>query len=350
MSLFERDPWIIEVFRTYSGESHLYIRGRALEDQPLKLYEQQSFYQTLRNTWRAFKTDEIRNIPVTLILSNGQQFHTIANHEGYFLFDIKVDIDLNQLANREGFLPVDLSFNAIHEHSRPNGKQRIAKATTQKRIPINTFKGETLIPLASASYGVISDIDDTIMKTGVTSFLKLRVAFNTFFKNYDQRVPFKDAARFYQLLHRGASGNDQNPMFYLSNSPWNLYRYLEKFVDFHGFPKGPILLRNLHSPWDKTPKKKRPHKEHELINILKHYPDFTFILIGDAGEHDTKYYTNAATEYPGRIKAIYIRAVNSSKKMNAIKEMADAFKICPVLLVKESSEAIQHARGMGWIV
>lgn len=342
MALFQRDPWIIDVFTTYSGEFHLYVRGRALEDQPLKLYEQQTFYQTLRNTWRAFTTDEIRNTPVKMTLSNGERFETKTDSEGYFLFDIKTKADLQDLADEKGYLPITISFD--------EDSSAFAKATLQQRISNNKFTGETLVPPSTTAYGVISDIDDTIMKTGVTSFLKLRVAFNTFFKNFDKRSPFKDAASFYQLLHRGPSGTDKNPMFYLSNSPWNLYRYLEKFVDFHGFPKGPILLRDFPTPWDRTPKKDRPHKEHELINILKHYPDQKFILIGDAGEHDTIYYTNAATEYPDRIKAIYIRAVNHSKKMAAIKEMADAFEICPVLLVKESSEAIKHARGMGWIV
>jgi len=340
--MFKRDPWIIEVFRTYSGEHHLYVRGRALQDQPLKQYEQQTFYQTLRNTWRAFKTDEIRHIPVRLTLPNGEYFDGKTNSEGYFLFDVRTKADLQDLSDEAGYLQINVAFDEKNS--------AFAKAKSQQRISLNKFTGETLVPPYTAGYGVISDVDDTIMKTGVTSFLKLRVAFNTFFRNYDQRSPFKDAANFYQLLHRGASGKDQNPMFYLSNSPWNLYRYLENFVDFHGFPKGPILLRDFPTPWGRTKKKERPHKEHELINILKHYPDQQFILIGDAGEHDTTYYTNAAREYPERIKAIYIRAVNHTKKMAAIKEMAEAFEVCPVLLVKESSEAMAHAREMGWIV
>jgi phosphatidate phosphatase APP1 len=340
--MFKRDPWIIDVFRTYSGGHHLYVRGRALEDQPLKLYEQQTFYQTLRNTWRAFSTDEIRYIPVRLTLPSGTHFESKTDNEGYFLFDITTKADLQDLADEEGYLHISVAFG--------EKDSAFAKAKSQQRISINKFTGETLVPPSTSGYGVISDIDDTIMKTGVTSFLKLRVAFNTFFRNYDQRSPFKDAANFYQLLHRGASGKDQNPMFYLSNSPWNLYRYLENFVDFHGFPKGPILLRDFPTPWDRTKRRERPHKEHELINILKHYPDQQFILIGDAGEHDTTYYTNAATEYPERIKAIYIRAVNHTKKKAAIKEMAEAFEVCPVLLVKESSEAMAHSREMGWIV
>ncbi|GAK95474.1 hypothetical protein JCM19294_2256 [Nonlabens tegetincola] len=342
MALFKRDPWILDVYRTYGGEHHLYVRGRALEDQPLKHYEQQTFYQTLRNTWRTFATDEIRNALVVLTLSNGDKFETRADHEGYFLFNLEVDYNLLDLVDESGYLPVIVSF---HEDNAA-----FAKAKTQKRIAINRFSGEILIPKETSSYGIISDIDDTIMHTGVTSFLKMRVAFNTFFKNYDRRVPLKGAASLYQLLHRGMGGNDHNPMFYLSNSPWNLYKYLEKFLDFHGFPKGPILLRDFPTPWDRTPKLKRPHKAHELLNILKHYPDLKFILIGDSGEHDADYYKEVAQQFPDRILAIYLRSVKHSKKMARVKAIANSFTICPMILVEESNEAVKHARQHGWIV
>lgn len=342
MAFFKRDPWILDIYRTYSGNNHLYIRGRALEDQPLKHYEQQTFYQTLRNTWRTFKTDEIRNALVVLTLPNGKQFETKADHEGYFLFDIFTDLDLQEMSSLEGYLNIDVKFD--------EDNAAFAKAKKQKRLAENSFKGETLVPPDHCGYAVISDIDDTIMHTGVTSFLKMRVAFNTFFKNYDRRLPFKGAANLYQLLHRGTSGKDKNPMFYLSNSPWNLYKYLEKFLDFHGFPKGPILLRDFPTPWDRTPILKRPHKAHELLNILKHYPDMKFILIGDSGEHDVDYYKEVAVQYPQRIMAIYLRSVNHDKKMARVKSIANSFTICPMLLVEESTEAVSHARGMGWII
>lgn len=341
MSIFKRDPWILNAYRTYSGSNHLYIRGRALEDQPLKLFEKQSFYQTVRNAFRAFATDEVRNALVELILPNGKVFTTKADHEGYFLFDIATDFSLHDLTDGKGYLPLKVSFN--------EDNAAFEKAKRQKRISRNEFPGESLVPPVTSTYGVISDIDDTIMHTGVTSFLKTRVALNTFFKNYDTRLPLLGAANLYQLLHRGISGTDFNPMFYVSNSPWNLYAYLEKFLDFHGFPKGPILLRDFPTPWDRTPKLRRPHKEHELLNILKHYPDTKFILIGDSGEHDVDYYKNVTEQYPDRILAIYLRSVNHSKKMARVRAIASAFTICPMILVGDSSEAVVHARENGWI-
>lgn len=332
----------MDCYRTYSGKNHLYIRGRALADQPLKLFEQQSFYQTLRNAYRAFATDEIRLAQVTVTLENGKKYPAVADSEGYFLVDKKLGYDLTDYIDEEGYLPYRVSFDGDND--------AFAKAEQQNRIRTTEFTGESLIPPSTAGYGVISDIDDTIMHTGVTSFLKLRVAFNTFFKNYDRRTPLKGAASFYQLLHRGAGGSNQNPMFYLSNSPWNLYKYLEKFLDFHGFPKGPILLRDFATPWERKPEDKRPHKEKALRNIIQHYPDMKFILIGDSGEHDADYYADVAREYPDRIMAIYLRSVNHRKKMLRIKTLADGFTICPMLLASDSKVLVDHARKKGWII
>ncbi len=332
----------MDCYRTYSGKDHLYIRGRALEDQPVKLFEQQSFYHTLRNTFRAFATDELKGIDVNIILPNGNKYPAKADREGYFLLDKTIDFDLSDFIDDEGYLPYTVEFD--------EKSTAFAKAKKQNRITSNGFEGESLIPPTTATYGVISDIDDTILHTGVTSFLKLRVAFNTFFKNYDRRTPLKGAASFYQLLHRGPSGQDQNPMFYLSNSPWNLYQYLEKFLDFHGFPKGPILLRDF-SPafWKKIPNKK-PHKEKKLLDILEHYPNLKFILIGDSGEHDADYYAAVSQKYPDRIKAIYLRSVNHRRKMERIKSLASGFTICPMLLAEDSKVLVEHARSQGWII
>ena len=71
---------------------------------------------------------------------------------------------------------------------------------------------------------MISDIDDTIVRTGATSLLMmLRVVL---LSNAHTRLPFQGVAAFYGALARGASGQDSNPLFYVSSSPWNLYDVL----------------------------------------------------------------------------------------------------------------------------
>jgi phosphatidate phosphatase APP1 len=339
--MFRKDPWRIVLYRTYSDVDHLYIRGRALEDEPLNLKAGQSFWQTLRNTYHIFKTDEIRHQEMSLSLKNGLKYQLTTNAEGYFLLDESVDVDLSEITDEPGYLRVKAQFE--------EGSDAFAKAKENDQLSNNLFEGDVLVPGLNSEYGVISDIDDTIMHTGVTSFLKLKVAFNTFFKNFDSRLPLKNAPNLYQRLRRGSTGKERNPIFYLSNSPWNLYQYLERFLDHHGFPKGPILLRDFPTPWDRTPKRNKPHKEYELFNLVEHYQHMKFILIGDAGEKDYDYYTHVAREYPDRIMAIYLRSVNHRRKMKVLEDRSGNFDICPVLLARSSKQILDHAKGMGWI-
>ena len=41
------------------------------------------------------------------------------------------------------------------------------------------------------------------------------------------------------------------PFFYLSTSPWNVESSIRNFITDHGFPEGPLLLRDL-DPRPKT--------------------------------------------------------------------------------------------------
>ena len=157
----------------------------------------------------------------------------------------------------------------------------------------------------------------------------------------------KGAAAFYHLLHRGKSGENANPVFYVSHSPWNLYRYLELFLKNNDFPKGPLLLRTMSS--FKSRKSEKPQKQREILNILKTYPKLKFILIGDSGEHDADIYIEIAKNYPERIAAIYLRSVNHEKRMFRVQSLVDGYKTTPVLIVEETEMAITHAREHGFI-
>lgn len=206
-----------------------------------------------------------------------------------------------------------------------------------------------LIPSENSSFGIISDIDDTILHTGITSMLKLKVLWNTFFKRATKRTPLEGASELYHLLHRGKSGKEANPCFYVSHSPWNLYRYLELFLKTNNFPKGPILLRNFPRPFSKKDPKEKPQKQKEILNLLDTYPNLPFILIGDSGEHDPDIYVEIAEAFPDRILAIYLRSVNHTKKMVRVRGLFEKYETVPVLLVDKSEDAIHHARSLGLI-
>ncbi|HAT69314.1 App1 family protein [Croceibacter atlanticus] len=325
--MFKKDPLQIIAFQSYGTKTHLYLRGRALEDESIDL-SKKGFFSLLRNTWKRFETDEVRHETLKIQLPNEQVLYSDTNSEGYYLVDEQTN-DLTDSINEEGWLNYEIAYDVFKD----------------KLINLeNRFPGEMLIPSESSKFGVISDIDDTLLETGVVSKLKWKVLVNSLFKHAENRMAFAGAATIYSKLHQGISGEEANPIFYVSNSPWNLYRYLEYFLKHNNFPKGPILLRDFRTPFDKTKKRKVSHKEHEIKNIIKTYPNKKFVLIGDAGEHDIDIYLDVVKHYPDRIKAIYIRTVNHKKRMLRIQRLIKDYTNVPVLLFKDSEEVLEHAR------
>ena len=333
MPIFKKDPLQIIAFNSYGSDTHFYLRGRALEDESIDL-EDKSWFRLLINTWKRLESDEIRNTPLEIKLPNGTIVKTETNYKGYF----KVKADAKELlehTNSEGWLTCEIAYSDL---------------TLKRDIQNNNeFPAKVLIPSKEADFGVISDIDDTILYTGVASTLKWRLLFNTFFKAAKSRLPLEGAAEFYNMLHCGVLEHHTNPIFYVSHSPWNLYRYLELFLKQNDFPKGPILLRSFGDILKRKSSSEKPRKQKEILNVLKMYPDLSFILIGDSGEHDPDIYIEIAQQFPDRIKAIYLRSVDHKKKIIRVKGLLDNYKTTPALLVESSEQAIVHARKSGFI-
>ena len=330
------DQVYVVPYRSYGTYSHLYVKGRVLDNEPLKILKDQSLYRTLKNTWKQFDSFEIPDAKMELVIPDKVNLFSKTDAEGYFLFEKTINESLSEHASNEGWVNYQIYY-----------KEEIGKRT---KLLGNPFQGEFLVPQINAEYGIISDIDDTILQTGVTSFLKWRLLKNSLLTNAYRRIPLKNAPGLYQKLHMGKSGQNKNPMFYLSNSPWNLYEYLKLFLDYNKFPKGPIMLRDFRTPFDKTLRPEKPHKQKEITNILKTYPDLKFILIGDSGEHDASIYTDIAAQYSDRILAIYLRSVKHKRQMRRIESIIDNFDTVPVLMVYNSKEAEDHARENGFII
>lgn len=333
MGIFKKDKLQIINFQSYGSATRLYVRGRALEDENIDL-DQKGIFNLMQNTWKRFETDEVRNSPLKISFSNGVTVKGFTDNDGYYLIDENID-GLQKLANEEGWVNFELSF---------------ADTNLKRKILLkNKFPGEMLIPSEYAKFGVISDIDDTILHTGVVSSLKWKVIINTMFKRATKRRQLEGASDFYMKLHQGITGKEVNPIFYVSHSPWNLYRYLELFLKTNNFPKGPLLLRSMASFRMRKKNDEKPQKQKEISNLLKSYPHMSFILIGDSGEKDGDIYKEISRLFPGRIKAIYLRSVNHSKRMERIENLFVDFKDIPFLVVHKTEEAIAHAKKHGFI-
>jgi phosphatidate phosphatase APP1 len=202
-----------------------------------------------------------------------------------------------------------------------------------------------LVP-RQAGFGVISDLDDTVVRSSATNVLKM--AWIVLRNNAHTRLPFEGVATFYRALQLGPEGRALNPIFYVSSSPWNIYDVLEDFLNVHGVPPGPLFLKD----WSPTVLGK--HREHKLgviRKLLDTYEDLPFVLVGDSGEEDPEIYLQTVREYPRRIKAAYIRDVTSAERDAEVQAIADeARKLgTEVVPVPDTTAAAEHAASIGLI-
>jgi phosphatidate phosphatase APP1 len=199
--------------------------------------------------------------------------------------------------------------------------------------------GRVLVPPPDAEFGVVSDLDDTVIQSDVTH--KLRMLVKLALSNAHTRKPFQGVAAFYRALHRG-----RNPFFYVSKSPHNLYAPLVEFLQQQQLPAGPLLLR------DYGLRTKKDHKARAIENILATYPALRFILIGDSGEQDPEIYADILSRFPERIRVIYIRSIDrSAARLKAVGKLVEqvASTGCQLVLAEDSEFAAAHAAAEGLI-
>jgi phosphatidate phosphatase APP1 len=204
-----------------------------------------------------------------------------------------------------------------------------------------TATARVLVPSPRARFGIISDIDDTIVFSNVKNKLKMVLALAL--SNSRTRKPFAGVAAFYQALHAGV-----NPLFYVSKSPWNLYVPLMEYLEHQKIPLGPLILRDFGLRLKKRP----DHKTSAIETILQTYPGLKFVLVGDSGEHDPEIYAAIVRRFPERISVIYIRSVDPNpSRIKAIEALVRQVRPtgCQLVLAPDSEFAAAHAAGEGLI-
>jgi phosphatidate phosphatase APP1 len=220
-------------------------------------------------------------------------------------------------------------------------------------IPFNetiVVNAEVMIPPPDAEFGIISDIDDTIVKTTATNLLAMSRI--TFLNNAKTRLPFAGVAEFYKSLQLGRNGKRNNPFFYVSSSPWNLYDLLKDFLDLNNIPAGPLLLRDF--GFDRNSGNEGGHMGHkfkEIKQILEAYPHLQFVLVGDSGQEDPIIYREVVKQFPDRILAIYIRDVTLPDRKKIAVDVSESLKEHKIemIIVENTVEAAEHAAQNGLI-
>jgi phosphatidate phosphatase APP1 len=318
-------------YKGFGNNKEIYFVIRVIRDRKIGFSDaEDKGWKNFRKMYKRFMTWEIPGVRVRATF-HGSEFTAITDDEGYAEFRV----------------PVPKSF------SRANKWQEVYLEILDQVIPsqgkVHAIN-KVFMPSDHLEYGIISDIDDTIVSTGATRFWEMIKT--TFLGNAYSRIPFPGVSEFYKAMEKGRDGIESNPLFYVSSSPWNLYDFLMEFLEVHHIPKGPLMLRDIGlSRENLIAGSHFDHKLAQVEKIFSFFPEIPFVLIGDSGQHDPEIYLQVIKDYPGRVKMIYIRDVQSSRHP-AMKEIQQEMEILGVemMLVKDTIEAARHALSKGWIL
>jgi phosphatidate phosphatase APP1 len=306
----------IEPYLGHGGPEGVVVRGRVLDNQPgTEAMDGEGVGAAVRRTVRGFLTNELPGVPLRVTVA-GASAETVTDHEGYFLVRVPTAAEALVSPWTRGTVELAGAYRGLTAH---------APAAVEVRVPAG-----------GARFGIISDVDDTILQTGVQRVRQM--VLQTFTGSSLTRTPFPGAAELYQDL-----AADVNPVFYVSSSPWNLHSFLLAFLRHHAFPLGPVLLRDLLGTWAG-----REQKHDRIREVLDLHPDLPFVLLGDSGEHDPRIYADIVRAHPDRVLAVYIREVRLDPGDGRVEEVSDAWgSEVPFVLAADTDAVRRHARGLG---
>lgn len=342
-------PVLIMPYRGVGNEREVFLKGRVLVDRRLELAtDRDTVWRNLLAMYKRFNSREVPNVRVQARFGQQQQIVT-TDAEGYFEARFSLE---DHLPPWRVWYPMELEL--LDEVSPGQGAVRAT--------------GEVQVAHIESKFGIISDLDDTVLVTGATNVLKM--ARLTFLNNARTRLPFAGVAAFYRALQRGADGAT-HPLYYVSSSPWNLYDLLLDFCRVHGVPEGPLLLRDygIDAPEDSVrhdasaeqveehlnaERRAGGHLDHKLAQIklvMSMTDPLPFILIGDSGQKDPEIYEEVVRRYPGRVLAVYIRDVTNAARDQEVYATAQRVREQGVdmLLVQDTVDAAHHAYQQGFL-
>lgn len=253
-----------------------------------------------------FLTREVAGIEVD---ANGRTACT--DEEGYFLLRVPAD------GLSPGWHSVSVTL--------------VGEPRTEVQAPV-------LIPDQRARWFVVSDIDDTVLKTGAYSLL--RNLWTSLTGNALTRRVFPDAVELLAALH----DQGRNPVYYVSSSPWNLHDFLGRIFARHGLVRGPMSLQDFGlSDRGLVKASDRIHKANAIDALMAAHPSLQAVLVGDTGQHDPQVYAEVAARWPGRVHLVILRQPHrrSAPDSHALAQLAAAG--VPVQLGPDFTEALRSA-------
>ncbi|MCU1508341.1 MAG: hypothetical protein QOI02_1188 [Actinomycetota bacterium] len=272
---------VVIPYTGYGGADWIRVLGRVLLARPAKEDDPEvSRYRNIRG-WRSFTSVTVDDVEVT-ITAGGVEHRVKAERGG--VFDVKIEVSL------------------------PPGWNRIQLRTDDSP----TVAAPVYVVDAKTRFGVISDIDDTVMVTALPRpFL---AAWNTFVLSEHARTSVAGMAVLYERLVRANPGA---PVIYLSTGAWNVAPTLSRFLSRNLYPRGALLLTDWGPTHDRWFRSGPEHKRSNLQRLAHEFPDIKWLLVGDDGQHDEQLYGDFAELNPTSVKAVCIRQLSTSEAVLA---------------------------------
>ena len=235
------------------------------------------------------------------------------NFTSVWLSDAEVRVDVGDeqhhiRADRSGIIdeviPVDL----------PPGWQLIG-LSSEGSEPVKAW---TYVVDPETRFGVVSDIDDTVMVTALPR--PLLAAWHTFVVNEHARATTPGMPVLYERL---VTRKANVPIIYLSTGAWNVAPTLTRFLSRNLYPAGALLLTDWGPTADSWFRSGREHKRGALERLAREFPEIKWLLIGDDGQHDPSIYGDFVTKHPDHACAVCIRQLTPGEAVLAGSPLRD---------------------------
>ncbi|MGV0993619.1 MAG: phosphatase domain-containing protein [Mycobacterium sp.] len=318
----------VVVYRGFVADDVAKVRVRVIETPELPGDSRIPYWDTAQSNLRRHSALDIVGVEVTLRIGKHTATELTDDH-GFANFALPVP-------------NLKVGWHDAHALTTPIDGGESASGT-----------GRVVKPSLRAPFLVISDIDDTILLTGLTEGVAMVT--RTLLREANQRRAIPGMSSFYRGLVRGVANRAGNrepepTFFYVSTGSWSFYPLLEQFVQLRAFPQGPMFLTD----WGPTERYLRrsgaEHKRTAIRRLLEAYPSMQFVLIGDSGQRDALTYEEMAREFPGRVDLILIRQVgdDDDDRNIAVRERATALRAegIPLHLVTDALQATELAQSL----
>ncbi|MXO49408.1 DUF2183 domain-containing protein [Erythrobacter vulgaris] len=340
-----RAPVRIQPYFGYRNRERLFITVRALRSRKSE-FGKPGKWRALRTMMAQFASHEVPDLPVELEVKspNGEtrRHQAISDQEGFVQFDIRLEGEWDYEKYPQ--------WETVTLHWQ-NGEGA------------QCVDGHVLAPGTATGLAMISDIDDTIIETGITGNFRavMRNWRRVLMQMPEERILVPGADVFYNALGgnqglpegEGHAGDHQyasrRPFFYVSSSPWNLFSYLVAYMKGRGLPLGPISLRDWGLNRETFGSSSHgAHKRTAIEAIIATYPEMKFALIGDDSQGDLTAFSEIAVAAPDRIRAVFIRKVGQAMSLEekAAKAALEAAGI-PLWLGEGYSEGHEFLGAIG---